>query len=197
MVVFENPALREFAAQIENEFTLAQVLIRRDGSRYELRHAEDREVAPESLRLIQVDEARSLAQFTAAGEFRPLKSAPSLRRGWRMPLAGGVELEAALSRLYPGALADWRAARTARPPVTNYREFVNRQSGMYRITAKLGDAEAAEVIQRACDKKLCLKRRLWTVAGLEPDPAPEKSVIPCLEPCAVLLESARQSKSSK
>ncbi len=191
--MIENPALKEFAAQIGSELVLAQVLIRRGVAGYELRHVEDRDAAAESLRLIQLNEARSLAQYTAAGAFRPLKSAPTLQRGWRMTLTGDVELEAALSQLYPGAVADWHAARTANPPVTNYREFTNRQSGMYRITTKLSDAQAAQVIKTTCAKEFCLKRRLWTVPGLAPDPAAEKSLIPCLEPCAILLESARKA----
>jgi hypothetical protein len=191
--MIENPALKEFAAQIGSELVLAQVLIRRSGAGYELRHVVDRDATPESLRVIKGNEARLLAQYTAGGVFRPLKSAPTLQRGWRMPLAGDLELEAALSQLYPGALADWRAARGANPPVTNFREYTNRQSGMYRITAKLSDAQAANVIKTVCAKEFCLKRRLWTVAGLETDPAAEKSLIPCLEPCAMLMESARKA----
>jgi hypothetical protein len=38
-----------------------------------------------------------------------------------------------------------------------------------------------------------LKRRLWTVNGLASDAAEEKSLIPCLEPCALLLELARKA----
>lgn len=193
MTVIENPALKEFAAQIGSELVLAQVLIRRSGAGYELRHVADRDAAAESLRVIKRNEARLLAQYTAAGAFRPLKSAPTLQRGWRMVLSGDVELEAALNQLYPGALADWLAARMANPPVTNYRDYTNRQSGMYRITTKLSDAQAANVIKTTCDKEFCLKRRLWTVAGLATDPAAEKSLIPCLEPCAVLMESARKA----
>lgn len=191
--MIENPALKEFAAQLGSELVLAQVLIRRSGAGYELRHVEDRDATSESLRVIKGNEARLLAQYTADGVFRPLKSAPTLQRGWRMLLAGDVELEVALSQLYPGALADWCAARMANPPVTNFREYTNRQSGMYRITTKLSDAQAANVIKSTCAREFCLKRRLWTVAGLETDPATEKSLIPCLEPCAVLMESARKA----
>ena len=193
MTVIENPAAKAFVVQIGDELVLAQVLIRRAGSGYELRHVEDRVAAPESLRVMKLNEARALAQFTKAGEFRPLKAAPSLQRGWRMQAANDAELELALSQLYPGAVADWFAARAGDPPVTHYREFTNRQSGMYRITTMLNDAEAARVISAGCAKERCLKRRLWTVAGLEPDGAGEKSVIPCLEPCAVLMELARKA----
>jgi hypothetical protein len=37
-----------------------------------------------------------------------------------------------------------------------------------------------------------LKRRLWTLNGLTSDGVEEKTLIPCLEPCAVLLEFARK-----
>src|ERR1051326_1297178 len=55
----------------------------------------------------------------------------------------------------------------------------------------LADAQAARVARACCDKDFCLKRRLWTVNGLAPEAAEGKSLIPCLEPCAVLLEFAR------
>ncbi|MDB6023632.1 MAG: hypothetical protein JWQ04_3489 [Pedosphaera sp.] len=193
MPKIKNPALKAFTAQTGDELVLAQVLIQRRGAAYELRHVEDRSATTESLRLVKLAEARALAQFTATGEFRPLKSAPTLQRGWRMTAADDTELDAVLSRLYPGAVADWHAAQTASPPVTHYREYVNRQSGMYRITAMLTDAQAAQVARTVCDAKSCLKRRLWTVPGLAPDAAAAKSLIPCLEPCAVLMESARKA----
>jgi hypothetical protein len=192
MTKLENPALKDFVASLGNELVIAQVLIRRSGSGYELRYVEDPAVTADVLRLVTLNELRTLAQCTAAGEFRPLKSAPTLQRGWRLFAANDAELEAALSRLYPGAVADWHAARSALPPVTNYRDYANRQSGMFRVTAKLSDAQAATVIHSTCAAKSCLKRRLWTVSGLEPDAAPAKSLIPCLEPCAVLMEAARR-----
>jgi hypothetical protein len=193
MSVIENPALKAFVAQFPNELVFAQVLIRRSGAGYELRHADDAPLAADSLRLIEILQTRALAQTTATGEFRPLKSAPTLTRGWRIVAKSDAELETALSHLYPGAIADWYAAQSAQPPVTHYREYTNRQSGMYRITTMLDDAAATRVIQTVCVQTLCLKRRLWTVNGLSPDAPGEKSLIPCLEPCAVLMESARRA----
>jgi hypothetical protein len=157
---------------------------------------EDREAAAESLRLVKANEARTLAQFTATGEFRPLKSAPTLQRGWRMRLAGEAELELALNQLYPGAIADWHAARSEHPPVTNYREYASRQTGMYRITTMLNVSEVAAVIKEGCAAGRCLKRRLWTINGLALDAVAAKSLIACLEPCAVLMEAARTAVRS-
>ncbi|HXG47426.1 MAG TPA: hypothetical protein VNO52_07375, partial [Methylomirabilota bacterium] len=81
----------------------------------------------------------------------------------------------------------------ASPPVTHYREFTSRQTGMYRVTQMLTDDQAARVIRVGCRARFCLKRRLWTVPGLEPDLPEDKSIVPCLEPCAVLLEFARKA----
>src|SRR5579862_6182662 len=129
MSTIDNPALREFSALIGGGLLLAEVLIRRAGAGYELRHKEDGGATAESLRRVSPAEARRLAQFTGTGEFRPLKSAPTLVRGWLISAADDGQLELALAGLYPGALADWHAASGANPPVTPFRDFVNRQSG--------------------------------------------------------------------
>ena len=94
------------------------------------------------LRLLADGEIRPLAQFSSSGAFRPLKSAPNLPAGWRVAARDERALGAALHHLYPGAVADWFAAQTAPPPVTSYRQFTSRQTGMYRITTQLDDATA-------------------------------------------------------
>jgi hypothetical protein len=191
MSVFHNPALQCFVAELGSERVIAQVLVRRVDTGYELRHVADRDRPAEYLRDLNPNDLRALAQFTADGAFRPLKSAPNLQANWVVRARDDAELEAALHRIYPGALADWYAARSARPPLTHYREFTARQTGMYRITSLLDDVHAAQMIRACCHKRFCLKRRLWTVGDLAPDPAQDKSLIPCLEPCALLLEFAR------
>lgn len=193
MAVVNNPALAAFCAWAAPELVLAQVLVRRLVDGFELRHLSDREARADSLKPVALAELRVLANFTATGAFRPIKAAPNLRAAWRCRVNSEPELEAAINQLYPGALADWFAARQADPPVTHYREHTARQTGMYRITTRLSDAQAAQVIRAGCDARFCLKRRLWTVAGLPPDTVDGKSLIPCLEPCAVMLEFARQA----
>lgn len=188
-----NPALSNFAAEIRNQLLVAQVLITRVEQGYELRHCDDRETAPEALQTVSMNDLRKLVETTESGMFRPLKSAPTLRSGWLALAAEETELGRALEQLYPGAIPDWLAARNNPPPVTHYRDFTARQTGMYRITTLLDDVQAARVIRSCCDARFCLKQRLWTVAGLATDPGDRKSIIPCLEPCAVLLEFARKA----
>lgn len=193
MTSAHHPALTVLLAQFPDEATLVQVLLRRRAGGFELRHADDAEAADDALKLVTTPELRALAQFTAAGAFRPLKSAPNLRRGWRVLAAGEADLETALHILYPGALADWHAARAATPPVTHYRAFTERQTGMYRVTTMLEDAAAERVTRAGCDRRFCLKQRLWTVGALAADSVAGKSLVPCLEPCAILLELARKA----
>ncbi|MGI8965767.1 MAG: DR2241 family protein [Limisphaerales bacterium] len=189
----ENPALQHFLSELKNELVFAQVLIRRHTAQFELRHLHDKNSPAEKLRLISLDKIRELAQHTSAGAFRPLKSAPNLSAGWRLLLTDDPSLELALNQLYPGALADWWAAKSVPPPVTKYRPFTNCQTGMYRITQRLDDDAATAMIRACCHKKFCLKQRLWTVGELAADRIAEKSLISCLEPCAILLEFARKT----
>lgn len=187
--VVVNPALEALVARVAPELVFGQVLLQRHGGRFALRHEADR--GADGLREITIQELRELAQFTERGAFRPLKSAPTLRRGWQCVAQDAAELDAALRHLYPGAVADWFAARQPSPPVTHYREYTARQTGMYRITTMLDDAQVAQVARAGCHREFCLKQRLWTVEGLPPDAAAEKSELVCLEPCAVLMEFAR------
>ncbi|HTD66494.1 MAG TPA: DR2241 family protein [Candidatus Limnocylindria bacterium] len=177
------------AARVAPELIFAQVLLRRIAEGFDLRHVTDREAA--SLRPVTLTELREIAQFADGKQFRPLKSAPTLRRGWHFVARDVAEMDAALSHLYPGAVADWFAAQQPNPPVTHYREFAARQTGMYRVTTLLTDVQVAQVARAGCHARFCLKQRLWTVEGLRPDTTAEKSLIACLEPCAVLMEFAR------
>src|SRR5688572_20668078 len=162
MSAFANPAVKAFVARVGNELVLAQVLIRRVAAGFELRHVDDRDRVDETLRSLTIADLRTVAQFTATGAFRPLKSSPNLQTGWRIVLSDETRLELALSQVYPGAIADWYAAQSPKPPVTHYREFTRRQTGMYRITTMLDEAQAVRVIRAGCDKRFCLKQRLWT-----------------------------------
>ena len=189
---FRNPAVEWFAQWLAGELVIGQVLVCRRDKSYELRHAQDREKSARDLRQVTPEEARAIAQFTEGGAFRSLKSAPTLRGGWRIVANSDAELATALDRLYPGAIADLYATLQRSAPVTDYRAFTNRQTGMYRITTFLDDVDAATVVRKCCASQFCLKRRFWDVSGLAPEVVTDKSVIPCLEPCAVLLEFARK-----
>ncbi|MFZ9854540.1 MAG: DR2241 family protein [Limisphaerales bacterium] len=135
------------------------------------------------------------AETTSQGAFRPNRSAPTLRSGWRCHAATDADLHEALEQIYPGALADWHAWESGTASATSFREFVGRQSGMYRVTQDLLDAGADAAAGAGCSRELCLRRRCWNTPGLGPEPIAETDghglAIPCLEPCALLLDLAR------
>ena len=187
-----HPAFAAFLEALGTEMVFCQICIVRTPTGFIVRHLDDRDLPGETLRSLTVHDMRALAQFTAAGVLRPLKSAPNLARGWQAELRSDDELWLALNALYPGAVADWFAAQSSPPPITSYREFTARQTGMYRIAASLPDEPVRAAIAACCHHDFCWKRRLWTVEGLPTDEAGEKSAMPCLEPCAVMLEFARK-----
>ena len=80
----------------------------------------------------------------------------------------------------------------AQPPVTSYREFTSAKPGCIASPTSLTDRWRA-AIHACCHKDFCLKRRLWTVQWPAPDSAGQKSPIPCLEPCAIMLEGCPKS----
>ena len=186
-----NPALETLASQMASELVVAQVLVKHNNGAWELRHIDDRLSRASELKPVGVGSLREIAQCTESGAFRPLKSAPNLRRGWITQTRNIMELGRAFDQLYPGFIADWFAAREKTAAPTNYRQFTNRQTGMYRIAQGLTDEQAAAAIRACCDTRFCLKQRLWTVAGQAADSSHSKCLIPCFEPCAVMLEFAR------
>ncbi len=190
--------MQAFVEEVKGECVWGQVLVE-GGNSFRLRHLSDRAADLASLKAVTIPELRKIATFNSAGEFRPLHAAPDLPPGWICSCKTAEELWRALQELYPGSVADWFAVRNGAPPVTGYREFTNRQSGMYRITQSLSDTAAAQVVRSCCPARLCLKSRFWTAEGLPPDVVGRgdgttaKSTIPCLEPCAILLELARKA----
>lgn len=187
----DNPWLNYFVAARWDEVVIAHVLVKRTSGGFELRHTSNGNTKVGDLKAMRPQDARKIANFNSDGEYRPLKSTPDLPNGWMIRANSPQELEEALNHFYPNALADRFALNQKPPPITSYRAFTERQTGMYRITTFLSDANLARVIDNLCTSK-CLKQRLWTSGEIPTDSVENKSAIPCLEPCAILLEAARK-----
>ncbi|HRI14395.1 MAG TPA: DR2241 family protein [Verrucomicrobiota bacterium] len=192
MPQFLSPALVAFKKQLVGPTPFIEVLISPKPEGFDLRHRDDGPCAETELRPLQISELATWADFTASGAFRPNKSAPNLRRGWRGLARSDEELELALDALYPGALADWFAEGSGRVPATSFREFTSRQTGLYRRIQDLSDFQAGEVAQAVCHPRFCLRRRRWSVPEVPLESPESKSSVPCWEPCALLLEFARR-----
>ena len=172
----------------------AQVIVRKlepEGG-YEVRHAEDADA--EGLELHDGSRAaREVSRLTEAGEHRPLKSAPNLRRGWILRVADARELAVAMNYLYPAAIVHWYMEREGKLEVTSYRENAARQSGIYKRVQRLSDEGVQNAARACCEDSVCLKRVRWDVDGETPlvmDRGGGK--IPCPEPCSLFVSFARR-----
>ncbi|PYL07178.1 MAG: hypothetical protein DME34_07440 [Verrucomicrobia bacterium] len=109
-----------------------------------------------------VDDASVIARFDDAGNYRPLKTAPNLRRGWRLEVVDVGELRRALDYFYPGRFAILTAWQQNRLATTPLRETLDRQSGMYRVAAKISDDQIDDVVANFCRSDGgCLRTILW------------------------------------
>jgi len=108
------------------------------------------------------DDAIEIARYDDAGNYRPLKTAPNLQHGWRLELTTLDALRRALDYFYPGRLAVFAAWKSGRLRTTPVRDTLDRQSGMYRVAAKISDEQIDCVVGDFCRSDGgCLRTILW------------------------------------
>jgi sirohydrochlorin cobaltochelatase len=142
-------------------FCFGQILVRRAGKNFALCHRDDE--ARDDLEIFRnAENAIEIARYDDDGSYRPLKTAPNLRHGWRIELRTSDELKRALDHFYPGRLAVFLAWRRGHLCTTPLRETLDRQSGMYRIAARISDAQIDDLVADFCRSNGgCLRTILW------------------------------------
>jgi len=142
-------------------FCFGQISVRKSGKRFVLCHRDDN--ARDDLEVFRnAEDAIKIARYDDAGNYRPLKTAPNLRHGWQVELGTREELKRALDHFYPGRLAVFVAWQRGRLRATPLRETLDRQSGMYRIAAKISDAQIDDLVADFCRSNGgCLRTILW------------------------------------
>ncbi len=158
--------MRDLIAEIFNglavPFYFGQILVtKRESAGFVLSHRDDT-----SLDRLQtyhdVENAIEIAKFDDAGRYRPLKTAPNLRHGWRLEFDTVEELKCALDYFYPGRLAVFAAWKNGYLKTTALRDTLDRQSGMYRVAAKISDAQINDLVADFCRSDGgCLRTILW------------------------------------
>jgi sirohydrochlorin cobaltochelatase len=155
-------SLEEISNSFAAPFFFGQILVqRKNGAGFVLSHRDD-----ESLDQLQTyrdaEDAVQIAKYDDAGEYRPLKTAPNLRHGWRLEFATVDELSRALDYCYPGRLAVFAAWKNGYLKTTALRETLDRQSGMYRVAAKISDPQINDLVADFCRSETgCLRTILW------------------------------------
>jgi sirohydrochlorin cobaltochelatase len=151
----------DLEALLTGSFCFGQILVRKSGDRFVLCHRDDE--PRNSLETFRnPEDAIEIAKYDDAGNYRSLKTAPNLRHDWRMELGTMEELKRALDNFYPGRLAVFVAWQSGQLRTTPLRETLDRQSGMYRIAAKISDAQIDDLMADFCRSNGgCLRTILW------------------------------------
>jgi hypothetical protein len=185
-------AFAAWVAEAAGGRIFGQVLIRQTSPGYSLRHEDDADAADLELHE-DPRSAREISRLTEAGEHRPLKSSPNLRRGWEIQVQDPKELAVAMNYLYPAGIVHWHLHREGELEITSYRESAARHSGIYKRIRHLSDAGVQNAARACCEDAVCLKKTLWDVdekTPLEMDRG--EGEIPCPEPCSVFVSFARR-----
>lgn len=195
---------------------IGQIFIEaKDDGTFALTHHED---APriDLVPYARADDAARLARFDDAGNYRPLKTAPNLRHGWRLLVPDRSALGIALDLFYPGRLAAFFAWETGTLVAMPLRETLQRQTGMYRSAANISGEETNMLVGNFCRSDGgCLRTILWKrdwegtlASALLPsekfDPTHDQTgfgrpTIPllCQEACNLLVAEARKIVKSE
>ena len=177
---------------------IGQIAIETNESDYTLRHVADGDRS-DLTPFHGADEARELARYDDDGKFRPLHSAPTLKRGWKLHLVDLSELRLALDYFYPAAVGMIRALEQNKLSATPLLELLGRQTGMYRFANNITDDQAVAMVRKCCADDKCLRRVLWPIVQGTDSPAPDSADAPplplpllCIEACPIIVSAARK-----
>jgi sirohydrochlorin cobaltochelatase len=200
---------RILEAALTDRLFIGQILICARNGSVVLSHRDD-EGRDDLQKSSNPADALEIAHYDDEGNYRPLKTAPNLRHGWQLQLVDVLALRIAVDHFYPGRLAMFAAWKANRLTTTPLRATLDRQSGMYRIAAKISDQQLDPLIANFCRSDGgCLRTILWkrNAAGsvastkLPPekfDPAQTaggERTIPllCQEACNLLVAECRKA----
>jgi sirohydrochlorin cobaltochelatase len=143
-------------------FSFGEILVeKRSGTGFVLSHRDDASL-DQLQRYRDAENAIEIAKYDDAGSYRPLKTAPNLRHGWRLELTTIEQLRRALDYFYPSRLALFAAWKSGYLKTTPLRETLDRQSGMYRVAAKISDPQINDLVADFCRSDGgCLRTILW------------------------------------
>jgi sirohydrochlorin cobaltochelatase len=174
---------------------------------YSMSHLDDAGKAELEI-LSNPHDAIEIARYDDAGNYRPLKTAPNLRHGWRLDLRSISEAALALDFLYPAALGTALAFAAGYLRPVDLRVTLARQTGIYAVVKNITDEQAECVVANTCNHKDgCLRHILWSIScghpsslsrrGSEVRVSQDEIPIVCVEACNLLVAAGRKIVKSR
>lgn len=164
-----------------------------DGS-FEACHFDDRGQIDQLELVGSVPELRELAKFDVAGEYRPLKTAPTLKGGWKTRCDKASEFLERLDAIYPAVFATWIKYAAGEHDPTSLRRTLDRQTGMYRFAGTISDQMANRMMRELCHPG-CIRRIAWPINDDHPvsrlKAQPRSLPVICTEACTFAISAAR------
>jgi sirohydrochlorin cobaltochelatase len=138
---------------------------------------------------------REIAKFDANKEYRPLKTAPTLKGGWKTSTDSAAEFLKRLDCIYPGVFATWIAYHRGTHHPTPLRDTLDRQTGMYRFAGSITDQMANQIMRDTCSAG-CLRKIAWPISNEAPvsrlKPGMKSIPVICTEACTFAVSEARK-----
>jgi sirohydrochlorin cobaltochelatase len=199
----------DFLLSRKEGFRIGQVQVNRndDGS-WHCHHVDDAENRGGLQAFKAPEEARTIATYDDAGNFRAVKTAPTLRHGWVLELSNTSELLLALDFLYPAAVGLWEHWVAGTLQSVPLRETLGRQTGMYRFAKNITDEQAQDMVTKLCGPSgKCARAATWSLTPGQPltllppenlpparDAYRQTGVLPllCVEACTHAVSMARE-----
>ena len=169
-------------------------LTRSPDGMFEACHIDDLSVADTLQEIDSGPALREIAKFDQAGGYRPLKTAPTLKTGWRTRCTSAVEFLKRLDAIYPAVFATWIAYDKGEHPPTSLRKTLDRQTGMYRFAGTITDEMANRMVSELCLPG-CLRKIAWPINDEIPlcrlTSQPHSIPVICTEACTFAVSAAR------
>jgi len=166
-----------------------------DDGTYEARHCDDADADAGLKSIGTIRELREMAKYDDSGVYRPLKTAPGLKSGWKTETSSPDDFLTRIDAIYPGLFATWVAYRKGELEPVAFRQTLDRQTGMYRLAGTITDEMADSILNGLCGPG-CLRRITWPIgatdAAIGLQITPDSIPLLCTEACTFAVSKARE-----
>ena len=146
-------------------------------------------------RLETVPAAREWSKYCVEGNYRPLKTAPSLRAGFVIQESDIDTFYQMIDAIYPAVFATAVRYFLGDIEPVSLRKTLDRQTGMYQFAKNITDNQANQIMRELCARG-CVRKIAWPIdksCAFSRLPEIKRNITPvCTEACTFAVSEARR-----